>query len=374
MRKLVAILVVSATFAACGGSSANSDDAIALADAPAQLAKAYCQAEQACSPFYFSIGFANTDCVASLTKQFAQATFDQIQTAIDAKTVSYDGNLARQCANAIASGSCANLNNDTPDSCQKAFTGSVATGGDCSIDQECAGLARCVFTGDTCPGKCAARASAGVACTKDGDCALGLACSSATSHCVAPSQDAEDCGGGVAADCAAGLLCVGDDASSNKAGKCMTEAEALTGKENDVCDLQAGPLCEAGLSCIIDSATAAKGTVYTCHAAAKAGGACGLGLPAQCPSGQTCPLALTDIAAGTYTANCESLPGEGQDCGSALSFARCAANLVCDDTTTPLAPVCITPHDLGESCSGDAVCYSQHCVNKTCVPESACAM
>ncbi|HEX7450645.1 MAG TPA: hypothetical protein VF294_00090 [Polyangiaceae bacterium] len=374
MQKLVAILMVSTSLAACGGSSSSPSDSspIALADAPRELAKAFCAAEKDCSPFYYSIGFANTDCTASLTKQFQQATFDQIQTAIDAKTVKYDGGLARECATALSAGSCGTLDNNSPDVCQKALAGTVAMGGDCNIDAECSGLSRCDITGATCPGKCAARASAGVACAKDSDCALGLTCSTATAHCAAPAASGEACKGTTAGECAAGLLCVGNDDGAKREGKCMTEAETLTMHRGDTCDLQKGPWCTAGLACVVDSASLA-GLVSTCHELAMAGGDCGFGIPSQCPTGQACPLQLSDLATGTYTAKCTALPGQADACGSALGLARCAADLICDDVTAPLKPVCITPHDLGESCSGNAVCYSQHCVGNACVPESACA-
>ncbi len=371
MQKLVATLMLTASFTACGGSSSDlSSSSIPLDQVPAELAKAFCQAEQNCSPFFYSLGFANTDCVASLTEQYKQATFDQLQTAIDAKTLKYDGSLARQCVNALSAGSCENLNNDLPDACQKTFAGTVATGGACDLDQECSGLSRCDITGGTCPGSCAARSSAGVACGKDSDCALGLTCSTATQHCAKPAAEGEACKGD-AAECAAGLLCVGNDDATNKSGACMTEAETLIGKTGDSCDLQAGPWCQSGLSCVVDSVSV-KGAVSTCHEAAHAGAECGFGLPDQCPTGQACPIALTDLVTGTATAKCADLPGSGEACGSAF-FARCAANLVCDDTTAPLKPVCITQHDLGESCSSDGLCHSGHCVGKTCVPESACA-
>ncbi len=372
MQKFVAILMVTASFTACGGSTSDlSSGVVALDQVPAELAKAFCKAEKNCSPFYYSVGFANTDCVAALTEQFKQATFDQLQTAIDAKTLKYDGALARQCVNALSSGSCENLDNNLPDACQKTFAGTVATGGDCNLDEECSGLSRCDISGGACPGVCAARSSAGVACSKDSDCALGLTCSTATQHCAKPAAAGEACKGD-AAECAAGLLCIGNDDATNKSGTCMTEAETLTGKKGDSCDLSKGPWCVAGLSCVVDS-LAATGAVATCHEAAVAGGECGLGLPGQCPTGQACPIALTDLAAGTTSAKCAALPGEGEACASALGLARCAANLVCDDTTAPLKPVCITQHDLGDSCSSDAICHSAHCVGKTCVPESACA-
>jgi hypothetical protein len=374
MQKLVAILMVSTSLAACGGSfsSPSSSSPIALADAPGALAQSFCDAEKTCSPFYYNIAYANTDCTASLTKQFQQATFDQIQTAIDAKTVKYDGELARQCATALSAGSCSNLDNNSPDVCQKALAGTIPTGGDCNIDAECSGLSRCDITGAICPGKCAARASAGVACGKDSDCALGLTCSTATAHCAAPAASGEACKGTTAGECAAGLLCVGNDDSSKREGKCMTEAATLTVHKGDSCDLQNGPWCTAGLSCVVDTASLA-GLVSTCHDLASVNGDCGLGIPSQCPTGQACPLQLTDLVASTYTAKCAALPVEGEACASALGLTRCAANLICDDVTAPLKPICITPHDLGQSCSGNEVCYSQHCVGNACVPESACA-
>jgi hypothetical protein len=374
MQKLLAILVVSTSIVGCGGSSSSPGDsgAIALADAPGQLAQAFCAAEQACSPFAYGVAFANTDCTSVLTKQLEQASFDQIQTAVAAKTVKYDGNLARQCVTAVSTGSCSNLDNNSPDVCQQALVGTVAVGGDCNIDAECAGLSRCDISGGTCPGTCAGRASAGVACGKDSDCALGLVCSSATAHCVAPAAKGEACKGTTAGECAAGLLCVGNDDSAKREGKCMTEADTFVASEGQSCDLQKGPWCMSGLACVVDSASLA-GVVATCHAIAKAGGDCGLGIPSQCPTGQSCPLQLTDIATGTYSAKCAALPAEGEACAPALGLARCATNLVCDDITAPLQPVCVTAHDLGESCNGNALCYSQHCVGKTCVPESACA-
>jgi len=372
MRKLVAIVMLTASFTACGGSSSDlSASSIPLDQVPAELARAFCQAERNCSPFYYSVGFANTDCVSTLTEQFKQATFDQLQAAIDSKTLKYDGTLARQCVNALSAGSCENLDNNLPDACQKTFAGTVKNGENCNLDQECAGLSRCDITGATCPGACAARSSAGVACGKDSDCALGLTCSTATQHCAKPAARGEACKGD-AAECAAGLLCVGNDDTTNKSGTCKTEAETLTGKQGDSCDLQTGPWCQSGLSCVVDSLSV-KGALATCHDAADAGGDCGFGLPSQCPTGQACPIALTDLASGTVTAKCATLPGEGEACGSVLSFERCAANLICDQTTTPLKPVCVKRRDLGESCSNDALCNSAHCVGNSCVPESACA-
>jgi hypothetical protein len=372
MRKLVAILTAVTSFAACSGSSTSDSNAIPIDQIPAELAKSFCAAEQTCNPFFYGVAFSNTDCVSQFTKQFQEASYNDIQNDVTAGTIKYDGNQARTCADAISAGSCAVLDNNTPDSCQKALSGTVAAGADCDIDQDCAGLSRCEVTGAACPGKCAPRASAGVACAKDGDCALGFVCSPVTSLCVAPAAAGEPCQGTVAGNCAAGLICIGNDDTNKKAGTCMTAATALTQSAGATCDLQAGPWCTDGLSCVVQSVSG--GTLTSkCQAVAAAGGMCGIGIPNACPTGQYCPLQLTDLIAGTYTATCTALPTAGQACAPKLGLARCAANLVCDDTTAPTKPVCITPIDLGNPCSDNSLCYSQNCVSGACVPASPCA-
>jgi hypothetical protein len=372
MRQLSAIVLLSALLAGCGGSSSEftAGGAIPIAELPAQLGQALCQAEQACNPFFYRVAFSNADCKAVLTAQLQESAFTQIQVAIDAKQVNYDGLKAHSCIAAVTSGSCGVLDHNLPAVCREALSGTVATGGDCDIDSECAGLARCQVDNGVCPGTCAPLSSAGVACSADGDCALGLTCSVATQHCAPPAAQGEACKGGSAAECAAGLLCIGNDDSQNRAGTCKTAAQALTKQVAEDCDLQAGPWCADGLACVVEKALPLSAK---CHAIAAPGGTCGLGLPSECPTGQYCPLDFVDVATGKLSASCSALPGTGEPCGPALAISRCAGNLVCDDTTAPLTPVCVTRHTLGESCSGDALCTSTHCVDKTCVPESVCA-
>lgn len=372
MRRVFGVALLSSFFFACSGSSSSSGDPVPLDQIPAELAKSFCAAEQACNPFFYKVGFTNTDCESVLTKEFAQASYNDILAAVNAGTVKYDGNLARTCVNAIASGSCAVLDNNTPDSCDQALSGSAKTGADCDIDAECAGIARCDTSGGTCPGKCAPLASEGVACTEDGQCARGAVCSPITQKCVAPAAEGEACGGGVAGDCAQGLLCIGDDKDNKKAGKCQTSAATLVGMSGDACDLQAGPWCADGLSCVVQSFTLGKLTSQ-CEAVAASGGTCGIAIPSQCPKGEYCPLSLLDLAAAKYTANCQTLPSEGAACAPEIAFERCGQDLVCDSTTSPLAPVCVSRHDLGETCTDDSLCYSQHCSGGACVPASACA-
>ena len=372
MHERSAIVLLLASLAACGGNNSEftASGSIAVADLPSELAQALCQAEKDCNPFFYGVAFSNADCQAVLTEQLEESAFTQIEVAVTAKTVNYDADKARSCISAVNAGSCSVLDNNLPAICREALSGTVATGGDCDIDAQCSGLSRCEVSGDTCPGTCAPLASAGIACTRDGDCALGLTCSDVTQHCVSPASEGDACKGPSGAECAAGLLCIGNDDDKKVAGTCQTAAAALVGKLGESCDLQAGPWCAAGLSCVVESVTP---PTYKCHASAPTGGACGLGLPTECPQGQFCPLDFGDLVLGKLTANCQALPAQGQACAPALSFSRCAGNLVCDDTTTPLAPVCVERRTLGQSCSSDALCNSQRCLNQVCVPESVCA-
>ncbi|HEX3773698.1 MAG TPA: hypothetical protein VHV51_04485, partial [Polyangiaceae bacterium] len=365
--------MITLAFAGCGGSNTTNSNPIPLDQIPAELAKSFCAAEQACNPFFYAVAFENTDCVTQFTKQFQEASYNDIQVAVTGGTTKYDGNLARTCADAIGAGSCSVLDNNTPDSCQQALSGTVATGGDCSIDQECQGLARCDTSAGTCPGKCAPRASAGVACGNDSDCDLGLVCSPATSRCVAPAAEGAQCKGTVAGNCSAGLICVGNDDANKKPGTCMTAAETLAKHAGETCDLQNGPWCASGLSCVVQSLDAGGMLTSQCQSVASAGAQCGIGIPSDCPAGQYCPIDLPELVAKTYTANCSALPLENEACGPAIALQRCAANLVCDTTTTPAKPICVTPHELGDTCSDSSLCYSQNCVSGACAPASPCA-
>jgi len=371
---LSATLFASLLLAACGGSTEPAGSgSLTIEELPDALGQALCQAEQSCNPFYYSIAFANADCNVLLGKRLEEGNLSQVQAAIAAQTVHYDATLAAQCVSAVSSGSCSVLDNQLPEVCRQALAGTVAIGGACDIDSECSGSSRCVIDGSTCPGVCEPLASAGVACGRDSDCARGLICSTATKHCTTPAALGEECLGGSAPQCARDLLCLGNDDAQMRTGTCTSAEATFVKHEGESCDLQHGPWCVSGLSCVVESIKLLDQTlVSSCHALAASGGECGLGVPPQCPSGQYCPLALSDLIGGELTAVCSDLPGEGERCGPALGFSRCAGNLVCDTSKT-LAPACVSPRSLGQSCSSNELCYSQRCVDGVCVPESVCA-
>ncbi len=52
-----------------------------------------------------------------------------------------------------------------------------------------------------------------------------------------------------------GAVCVGNDDSKMQPGTCMTAAATLAKQDGDPCDIQQGPWCAAGLSCVAQSIT-----------------------------------------------------------------------------------------------------------------------
>ena len=141
-----------------------------------------------------SVSRGGNDCVDLTTQRLENGTFALMQQKITAGTIKYDGNKAQACFDALGSLTCDGLLQRDQPACLAALDGTVALGGDCDINEECAGSALCQSTTGTCPGKCMALLTAGTACSADGDCAAaGLQCSSETSLCVKPALVGENC-------------------------------------------------------------------------------------------------------------------------------------------------------------------------------------
>jgi len=368
MRKYLALLLGGAVaVTGCGGSDAK--ESIALADLPAKVAPAYCALVKHCNSFFYDIAYSVEDCAATFEKQYSERSFSEVQKAVTDKKANYDGVSAAACVSAIASNDCSFLDNTPIPACQQAVVGTVSDGGGCDLDAECSATSRCVITNNACPGTCSARASAGVACSTNDDCAAGLVCSNATQHCVAPAAEGDKCGGGVEVQCKVSLLCVGEDAAKMQSGTCKQPKDVFAGADGATCDIQKGPWCQDGLSCVIDSIDAGT-PVEKCHPKAAAGGMCGIAIPSQCADTEYCPLTAADLGKKTFTAQCLALPAEGAACGAPISGAACGPNLRCDPDTQKCAKI----RDLGETCASNELCYSGNCQNKVCVPTSACPM
>jgi hypothetical protein len=347
-----------------GGAPASG---VTLEELPDAYADALCTVLERCGGVYYDLVTAYEDCRTLTAERLRQAGLDALAAAVAAGSVEYHPDKVPACLSAIETRACDQLNDRGIDACEAAIHGTAQKGESCELNEECEGSLICEIK-DKCPGTCVDRYTAGIPCTSDDECADGLVCSQATAHCVKPAAEGEACGGGVEPQCDAGFLCQGDDATKKTPGKCIPLDAVKLGNAGDSCDPTAVALCNSGLSCVLTAITNAALT-WECRAPGATGGACGLGLPEDCPAGQYCPLSLVDVAGGIFESKCTALPGAGAACAArplatmpaCVAYARCAA----DGT-------CVNLRDLGDSCDTDNVCYSGRCANGACEPAHAC--
>lgn len=378
MHRMLAACLSVFSLIGCDGTTTEPVISIALDQVPAKFAAAYCATFQRCNPLSYETAFSIDDCAKLVEKQFREQRFDDISKSIAAHKTVYDGVTAAGCVGAdgpasaeepglLKSEACEYWETEYVPLCERMFAATVEDGGSCDLDAECGVGHRCVATNDTCPGVCTARLALDMPCSRDEDCAEGLVCSNAAKLCTTPPAEGEPCGGGVAAQCGRAHLCIGEDVSKGQTGVCRTELEALVGAEGERCSL-AGPYCQEGLSCVVESADGAGALVANCRAKVGSGGDCKIGRPSQCPSGEFCPLPFAALSAGTFSATCETLPADGQPCAPDSSAVRCGAGLRCNANTNR----CEALRDRGQSCSTNDLCYSGNCVNGVCASLNRC--
>lgn len=350
-----------------GGSSGSSGSGVTLEDLPGAYADAYCKLLERCGGILYDLTTAYEDCSTLATERVRQDGLSSLEQAIDDGRVVYHPELVPACIEAVTSRVCEDLNERDIEACNLAIEGTAAEGEPCTMTEECDGSLICE-TKDACPGTCVERYSAGVVCASSDECADGLVCSEATAHCVQPTRDGEACGGGVEAQCEAGFFCAGDDKGKMETGTCLAFDELVLGAEGDACDPETAKLCADGLSCVI-TGVANEALTWECQAKGTSGSACHLGLPEACPLGEFCPIRIEDVLLGTFEAECTPLPAIGEDCAvrplpgilpDCVAYARCGDGK------------CVGLRELGQSCSGDVLCYSGHCVAGACEPGHTC--
>src|SRR5262249_6745882 len=172
MRRSLAYLVLSLTFAACGG------DEVALKDLQTKAIDARCKYLVKCGLFA-----DNQTC-----QTFFITTADpSAQAAISAGKMSYSGENAASCLDAIANASCDSTTKsarEQPEPCKHIFSGRGKMGDACAFDNECSS-SNCVIPGTAtgaCPqGMCGPTvplAKAGESCVGV-DCVVGAFCNDA---------------------------------------------------------------------------------------------------------------------------------------------------------------------------------------------------
>jgi len=346
----------------CSSDSTSGGGPISFDELPAKYAAAACTAYQNCLGPIFSIFLNGSDCTDLTTQRLENGTFALIKQRIDQGTIHYDGSKAQACLDAVSKLTCDGLTHRDQPECLAALDGTVVLGGDCDLGEECMGSAICQSSTGTCPGKCVALLSAGQACAVDSDCGDGLQCSKETKLCVKPAIAGANCEYG-SPPCGPGLICLGKDDTAKTPGVCRNVTTAFSAADGAACDLNAGTLCQTGVSCVADSIDASSQIVWKCVKSGtyKTGEACHPAFPEACSSGNYCK-----VPASSLDGICTAVPDAKQACGTGAG-AQCKAGAVC------VAGLCQNYAVNGVSCTGDDMCYSEYCgTSSGCAPRLPC--
>lgn len=374
-------ILATASAVACGGSSSSDGGgsggsgggggSIPFSELADRYAEALCQATARCFDPVFDLFLQGRDCETMVGEQIGASEFPRIEAAIAAGRVTYDASKAPACVAALAARACDALTQREPPECQAALDGTVEVGGDCTLDAECKGQTYCKSSG-ACPGQCAALEPAGGRCTDDGDCQPGLQCPGETLTCARPSAVGEDCGGGVAPDCAPGSLCLGDDQEEGVPGKCRSITSVFVGDVGASCGgfVSGGSdftLCKPNLSCALSF----EGTSLSGQCVEKfaANGPCKASFPDGCPAGQFCD---TPTSPPSLDGTCRPVPKAGERCGSPTSDGLCEPYHVCVFVGNEPRGTCRPMADNGAPCTTADQCWSGRCERGACAGNFAC--
>lgn len=355
----VALLGVPLLGPACGGSGSGSDTGPKLSEVPATLATASCNVLARCLGPAYDPFLAGQSCTDRLTVASEEGEFSLIQSAIDAHRVTYDGTKVAACLSAIDAAGCTVFTKRLTTECAGVLTGTVASGGDCTLNAECHSGLFCQAD-STCPGKCTALLGAGSACKVSDSCQDGLLCSDKSKTCIKPAKEGEPCGAS-ATECPVNLVCVGPTAT--QPGTCKSIDSVFAAAEGAACDAPNSVLCQKGLSCAISALDQQGKLVWKCEKPATSQ-TCHVGYPETCPSGQFCQLAGTTVDSGS----CQPLPGDGEACASQTPSDPMSARDHCASTTTCVGATCKAIQHLNGACTTDAECFSKLCKTGKCVP------
>lgn len=342
MRHVV-LLALALTMTACPLTDDDSGDGtgyVAIADMPAAYKEAYCTYLARCGMFP-----DQATCVGAALA--VVPTIDaNLVAAVNAGRVRYNGSKVRECFDAVANDTCdqtdANGRIRVP-ACGAYFVGTVASGGECFVDQECLSQ-QCVGgdTGTSCTrGTCIgdtppsmAPIALGMPCTSNLSCVDGAYCPPDTGVCSPLRGSGELCAG--SDECGYGLACAGPSG--------MRMCQLLPGP---------GEACRFDLPCR-DEGVNCDTTTSTCAQVGVQGAAC-------TSSVQCSPYYRCDFTAGT----CAKGPSLGEPCASG---SRCfEAGTYCESATLTCAPVKAD----GMPCDSDLECESELCDFATATPVCA---
>jgi len=350
------------------GPDAGPSTGTQLSDLPDLLATATCSALADCVGHEALLTdlLGGHDCAEVNASVLRNADLASLGTSVEAGRVVFDAAEVAACTDDLAAAGCDARSRRWPASCELMLLGTVADGGDCALDQDCAGDAFC-DSALACPGTCTALLPEDALCTNSDDdqCRDGLVCARATGTCVPLGTAADGCGSGMP-PCKPGLVC----ADLGAGAQCTNLAVVYFRALDEACNPGAGncdpgvvvcgasaELCEPGLVCESVSSTSTDGI---CRPRTETpGGDCKRAVPNQCPVAQLC-----DVAPGV-AGSCTDRPHDGEPCLD--RDPPCAPGHTCIDGT------CYAQKDNAQVCVDDRQCYSGTCnANGVCEGPAVC--
>jgi len=315
-RLFLATLILASAGSALAGC--HSDE-ISIDDLPVELERRVCARAVACGG-----AESESSCESTLFVAESSSVMTLI-AAVKRGTVTYDGESASECLDAIAPADCARLGAE-PAACDNVFHGTVPAGGVCVIGAECVGGGRCLepdtCTAACCVGTCEAAAP---------PAAIGAYCDFVASH---PCVEGAFCN--LENVCAArvplGAACDFSDACLDPAAYCLDRLDG----SGRVCAL---PPTEPGAECVPNLNELCAREDERCNATTSR---CTKVVPlgAACQNSNDCvAYAYCDITTGTCTAR----PTAGQACDYNTGV-YCLGDLSCANNvcTTPTPGVACT--------------------------------
>jgi hypothetical protein len=399
----------------------NGGGSLAIGDICPEMEKGICDFFERCDYAWSMQLDQHLKCEE--TFQCDDEEMQEMQAAVDAGRIAYDGQAARACMNILKSSDCADIENifgEGAEECEMVFTGLVSTGGECYDGDECTSGHYCDETLEKCPGECVAYKQIDESCEYDecdpdvaecswqlnicvelgdvGDscedvwCKEGLECDyeSYPQVCFEPGSAGDSCE--FIDHCSGVLFCI-DGVCTGPAGQ---------GQTCNVEDFDNFPfVCQAGLYCDADliaqewegTCQSKKGTGLECllYFECESGllcigaeinpetqqitpGACGqpLGVGQECGALMELPECDYDLYCDEISQTCVAYPRVGDTCIYGVYPDCLGSDVYCDSLETGVEGTCRAQKQLGETCTRYEECESWSCVDGVCVPGDIC--
>ena len=357
-RHLVWQRALLVLLSACGESQADL-----VADLPARMAQARCDALHACVAGEVELFLNNQDCVVTQQRMYEDSELGDLKRSIEAGTLVVEAAAIDTCINSMRSWGCLAYSTGLPFECEQALQGTVPLGGPCNHDLECAMDGWCDF-GASCPGVCTLPNGPGVFCSRDHECQPGLQCDDT---CHVPLELGSSCSGSLThSECRHGEYCASD--------RCVTFDQLLGAAPGQPCDPVTGQLCQIGLACQVLDFQAG----WLCGPLLELGSTCGLGVPNPCSPGLYCAgIQATLWPVPVITPGvCSPVSQPGQPCElpplldeDLAPTQSCAAYHRCDMGSRICKPI----QRIGGPCTSNDECYSDVCDADACRIAHECA-